>query len=87
MLKIWTITSIGNSGTPYLVPGNTLLIANGAAQDLDKLWKTGSVLDLDNQAPGEAFSIERGSAWYEGACIEFPSPMILRKVIVISQYS
>ena len=87
MLKLWTIKHIGwFASNHYLLSGNTLSAASGAAQNLSKLYSSGSVLDLDNVAPGEAFTIDKGTHTQgEGFVLEFPNTMILKKVIVITQ--
>ena len=87
MLKLWTIKTIGwFADSHYMYTGNSRSTDAGGAQAFTKLTAKSSVLDLDNVAPGESITIEKGTnPGVAGFCLGFPNAIVLKKLIVISQ--
>ena len=69
-----------------MLSGNSRSTDSGGSQAFTKLYAKSSVLDLDNVAPGEAITIDRGTnPSAAGFILGFPNTIVLKKLIVITQ--
>ena len=73
--------------TPSILPGNTLDTTNSANTDLYKLLQAGSPMFYDDEPPGSATTIQKGSEGFPAFTLTFSSTVRVKHFFLLMQGS
>ena len=71
MMKFWFNNPLSDLITPSILSGSTLDSVYGGNLDLVKLLRAGSPIDRDNEPPGAATTIQRGTNGFPALILSF----------------